>query len=94
MFPPERPVRLMVVGMRFLDRWEKPPKVEAPKFEVEVNGKVVWRGAMFQDDVYRPFTVELPTVAVRRSNTFKIRNPGPAVANEGRPVIHYVVIRK
>ena len=94
MFPPERPIRLIVVGMRFLDRWEKPPKVDAPKFEVEVNGKVVWRGAMFQDDVYRPFTVELPTVAVRRSNTFKIRNPGPAVANEGRPVIHYVVIRK
>jgi hypothetical protein len=80
--------------MRYLDRWEKPPKVAPPEMEVEVNGRVVWRGAMFAEDVYKPVEIEIPVDAIQRSNTFKIRNAGPFVKDQGRPVIHYVVLRK
>ena len=62
--------------------------------EVEVNGRVVWRGEMFKDDIYRIIEVEVPVDAIQRANVFKIRNPGPYVKDEGRPAIHYVVIRK
>ena len=93
LFPPENPVRFIVTGMRYLDRWEKPPKVAAPQMELEVNGRVVWRGEMYKDDVYKPFEIVIPTDAMQRSNTFKLRNSGPYVKDEGRPVVHYVVIK-
>jgi len=93
-FPNYRPFKMFVVGMRYLDRWEKPPKVAPPEMEVEVNGRVVWRGAMFSEDVYKPVEIEIPVEAINRGNTFKIRNAGPFVKDQGRPVIHYVVLRK
>ena len=93
-FPNPRPFKMFVVGMRYLDRWEKPPKVAPPNMEVEVNGRVVWRGALFSDDVYRPVEIEIPVDAIQRSNTFKIRNAGPFVKDQGRPVVHYVMLRK
>ena len=94
LFPPEDPVKLIVTGIRFLDVWEKPPKVAAPELEVEVNGRVVWRGVMHAEEMYKPFEIKLPTDVIRRDNTFTIRNPGPYVKDQGRPVVHYVVIRK
>ena len=93
-FPNYRPFKMFVAGMRYLDRWEKPPKVAPPEMEVEVNGRVVWRGAMFAEDVYKPVEIEIPVAAINRSNTFKIRNVGPFVKDQGRPVIHYVVLRR
>ena len=93
-FPNPRPFKFLIAGMRYLDRWEKPPKVASPQMEVEVNGRIVWRGEMFKDDIYRTFEVEVPVDAIQRANVFKIRNPGPYVQDEGRPAIHYVVIRK
>ena len=93
LFPPENPVRFIVTGMRYLDLWEKPPKVASPQMELEVNGRVVWRGEMYKDDVYKPFEIVIPTDAMQRSNTFILRNPGPYVKDEGRPVVHYVVIK-
>ena len=93
-FPNPRPFKFLIAGMRYLDRWERPPKVASPQMEVEVNGRVVWRGEMFKDDIYRIIEVEVPVDAIQRANVFKIRNPGPYVKDEGRPVIHYVVIRK
>ena len=85
---------MFIAGMRYLDRWEKPPKVDPPNMEVEVNGRVVWRGAMFSDDVYGHVEIEIPVDAIQRSNTFKIRNSGPFVKDQGRPVVHYVMFRK
>ena len=93
-FPNPRPFKMFIAGMRYLDRWEKPPKVDPPNMEVEVNGRVVWRGAMFSDDVYGHVEIEIPVDAIQRSNTFKIRNAGPFVKDQGRPVVHYVMFRK
>ena len=92
MFPPEKPIRMIVVGMTY----ERPKESNMTISEttVEVNGNVVWRGEMFKDHYYLPFEIEIPTVAVRRENTFKIRNPGPKVKGQCRPVVHYVVIKK
>ena len=93
-FPNPRPFKMIVAGMRYLDRWERPPKVAPTTLELEVNGRIVWRGPLFADDVYRVTEIEIPVDALERKNTFTIRNPGPYVKDEGRPVIHYVVVRK
>ena len=93
-FPNPRPFKMIVAGMRYLDRWERPPKVAPTTLELEVNGRVVWRGPLFADDVYRVAEIEIPVDAIERKNTFTIRNPGPYVKDEGRPVVHYVVVRK
>ena len=93
-FPNSRPFKMIVAGMRYLDRWEKPPKVAPPAMELEVNGRVVWRGPCFAKDVYGIMEIEIPVDAVERKNTFALRNPGPGVKDEGRPVVHYVVIRR
>ena len=85
---------MIIGGMRFLDLWEKPPKVPSPEMTVEVNGEAVWKGEMFTDDIYRTIEIKIPVVAVRRENTFAIKSTGPKVANQGRIAISYVVIRK
>ena len=94
LFPPERPPKLIVAGMRYLDRWEKPPKVPAPTIRIALNGKVVWTGKMFETDVYGTTEIELPVVSVRRQNDFRIRFDGPKVGDQGRLAINYVVIRR
>ena len=93
-FPNDRPFTMYVAGMRYLDPWEKPAAVPSPQMEVEVNGRVVWRGQMFDGDSYGTMEIKLPVDAIERTNVFKIRNAGPFVKDEGRPIINYVVIRK
>ena len=92
MFPPEKPIKMIIVGMTY----ERPEEGNRPIPEttVEVNGNVVWRGEMFKDHYYRSFEIEIPTVAVLRSNTFKIRDAGPQVDRQCHTVVHYIVIRK
>ena len=94
MFPPERAPVLVIGGMRYLDRWEKPPKVPAPEMTVEVNGQEVWKGRLFEDDIYRVAKVKIPVVAVLRQNEFSIKFTGPKVANQGRIAISYAVVRR
>ena len=93
MFPPERPPVLAVGGMRFLDLWEKPPKVPAPEVTVEMNGQEVWKGRMFETDVYQVKEIKIPVVAVRRQNEFSIKFTGPKVADQGRIAISYAVVK-
>ena len=38
--------------------------------------------------------VEVPVDAIARANTVTIRNAGPYVEHQGRPMFHYMVIRK
>jgi hypothetical protein len=94
MFPPEQPPKMIVSGMRYLDIWERPPKVPPPQFEIELNGRVVRKGAIFANNVYGTFEFTMPVDALQRQNTFKIRCIGPKVRNQGRTAISYIVIRK
>ena len=93
-FPPETPPKLIVVGQAMVEYWDRKFKVELPDAELEVNGRVVWRGKMFADGRYKPCEIELPVYTLLRDNTFSIRHTGPDVAHKRRPMVHYVVIRK
>jgi hypothetical protein len=93
-FPPPRPYKMIVSGLQFHDVWERPYKAQPPAFEVEVNGRVIWKGNAFEPDAFTTIEVDVPPDALFWSNTFTIRNVGPAVPHQSRPMIHYVVIRK
>ena len=85
-FPPEKPFKLVIMGMAFND-----PK---PILEVEVNGRVLWRGEAFIRYYFKPLEVEIPVDAMQRANVFRIKNVGPAAESERCAIIHYAVIRK
>ena len=93
-YPPEDPPMMYIVAQSFPDAWEKPFKVDMPDFEVEVNGRVLYRGKMFPDDLYKPFEIELPVDALQRNNTFSIKHTGPDIDHKRRPMLHYVVVKK
>ena len=88
LFPPEKPFKLVLCGMAYID----PP----PEIEVELNGQVVWRGALFERYYFKTFEVELPVVAIARKNVFKIRNVTHEETLEKRRklVLHYAVVKK
>ena len=88
LFPPEKPFKLVLCGMAYID----PP----PEIEVELNGQVVWRGALFERYYFKTFEVELPVVAIARKNVFKIRNVTQEETLEKRRklVLHYAVVKK
>ena len=94
LYPPERRFKMFVTGMHFVDVWEKPFKVDLPDMEIEVNGHVIYRGKMFEEDVFKPFEVEIPVEAMSWNNTFSVRCAGAGQEHKRRPMIHYVVIRK
>lgn len=85
-FPPQRPFKLIATGIR----WNLNP-VEV---EVEVNGRVIYKGKAFDPPRYAPMELEIPVDALQRSNRFVIRNTAPADESHRKPEIHYVVIRK
>ena len=93
-FPPEQTPKLIVTCMAFVEAWDKDFKVDMPDAEVEINGKVVWRGKMFADGLFKPCEIDLPVVSLTRTSTFAIRWTGPEVEHQRRPMIHYVVVRK
>ena len=85
-FPPERPFTFIVVG--------KPWKKNQPEMELEVNGRVVWRGGPFASRGFKPREIEIPVDALARSNKFVLRNVSPADDSDRKAVVHYVVIRR
>ena len=86
-FPPERPPKMILVAMAF-----KPNG--APDMEVEVNGRVVWRGKAFVAKYFKPLEVDLPVDALKRDdNSLVIRNATPPEEHWRKPLVHYVVIR-
>ena len=88
LFPPERPFTLVLQGKSF----ERDKK---PFFEVEVNGRVVWRGETFDTPYYfKKLEIEIPIDALQRTNLFKIRNVGPDVHDSCTAIIHYAVVKK
>ena len=93
-FPPERPVTLYIMGMLFIERWDRPLKVPPPAIEVEVNGRVIYKGQPFTRHDFDMLKVEIPVDALSRTSTFAIRNAGEDVVHRGRPMVHYVVVRK
>ena len=85
MFPPERPFKMLIVGMSFID--------DLPTVEVSVNGNVIWSGVAYQRYYFLPKEIEIPVVAIKRNNTFSIKcisQPGTRI----KALIHYVVIKK
>ena len=85
-FPPEKPFKLIVVG--------KPWQQTRPEMELEVNGRVVWRGEPFVSKFFKPCEIEIPVDALARSNKFVLRNVSPADDSGRKAVVHYVVIRR
>ena len=93
-FPPERQITLYVMGILFVDRWDRPFNVPPPEMVVEVNGRTVWKGQAFTRHDFDMLKVEVPVDVLSRTSTFSIRNAGKDVAHRGRPMVHYVVVRK
>jgi hypothetical protein len=62
--------------------------------ELEVNGRVVWRGGPFASRGFKPREIEIPVDALARSNKFVLRNVSPADDSDRKAVVHYVVIRR
>ena len=93
-FPPERQITLYVMGILFIDRWDKPFNVPPPEIVGEMNGRTVWKGQAFTRNDFDMLKVEVPVDVLSRTSTFSIRNAGKDVAHRGRPMIHYVVVRK
>ena len=87
-YPPETPPRLVVVGMAF-------KAGVFPEIEIEVNGRVVWRGTTFDKSYFfTPLEVTLPVDALQRSNRLVVRNVSSASEPSRKALIHYVVIKK
>ena len=85
-YPPPAPYKMLIVGMRFQGK--------APTVEVEVNGRVLWRGEPFVRNKFTPLEVELPVDAMRMGdNRFVIRNASAEVDPERKAIIHYIVVR-
>ena len=93
-FPPERPFTLYIVGMLYIDLWDRPFNAVPPDIEIAVNGRVLYKGKAFTRHEYDILKVEVPVDAIARANTVTIRNAGPHVEHQGRPMFHYMVIRK
>ena len=86
-FPPPKPF-VMNICARSCDAKEK------GTYEVEVNGRVIWRGEAFIPYYYTNIEVEIPVDAIKRVNTFKIRNASPPNDDFRKALFHYVVIKK
>ena len=86
-FPPPKPF-VMNICARSCDAKEK------GTYEVEVNGRVIWRGEAFIPYYYTNIEVEIPVDAIKRVNTFKIRNASPPKDDFRKALFHYVVIKK
>ena len=85
LFPPERPFRMFIVAMSFVE--------EPPTIEVSVNGNVVWSGVAFEHHRFKVKEIEIPVVAIKRSNTFSIKcisDPKSQI----KALIHYVVVKR
>ena len=87
-FPSPVPYKMIIVAMRLREG-------DPVELEVEVNGRVVWRGeSLFKGGYFSAKEVAIPVDALQRGNKFSIRN----VASEEHPnrkaLVHYVVIRK
>ena len=93
-FPSEKPFTLYIVGMLYTDVWDRPFKAVPPDIEVAVNGRVLYSGKAFTRHEFDALKVEVPVDAIARANTVTIRNVGPHVEHQGRPMFHYMVIRK
>ena len=86
-FPPPGPYRMLICGMpSFNDA--------LPILEVVVNGRQVFRGEAFKQDVFGVHEVEIPVDALSWDNKFTIRNAAGEGDNRPKPILHYVVIRK
>ena len=86
-FPPSRPLKLMFVGMD----WNG----NKAAGEVEVNGRVVWKGLPFPTlHYFKPLEVEVPVDALERYSHFVFRTAVPPEQNDKKVIMHYVVIRK
>ena len=76
---------MFIVGMSFIE--------EPPTIEVSVNGNVVWRGVAFEHHRFKVKEIEIPVVAIKRSNTFSIKcisDPKTRI----KALVHYVVLKK
>lgn len=86
-FPPVEPPKFILVGMSFKPDFQ-------PDMEIELNGKVVWRGKAFKAHWFTPLEIDLPVYALQRSNnTIVVRNTAPAEEHQRKPIVHYAVIR-
>ena len=86
-YPPPAPYKMLIVGMHFHKK--------APTVEVEVNGRVLWRGEPFVHNKFTPLEVELPVDAMRMGdNRFVIRNASADGDPVRKAIIHYIVVRK
>ena len=85
-FPPSAPYTIVVNAMSFL---EKPPTIE-----LEVNGRVVWRGDAFIAHYFTGKEFEIPVDALSRHNKFVIRNVSDNTPKGKQVLIHYAVVRK
>ena len=88
-FPPERAPRLLLVGRAWNYRF-------VPTLEVEVNGRVVWRGLAFEKPrLFTVLEVEIPVDALQRGNKLVVRNvASPDNGGAYKPEIHYAVIKR
>ena len=65
------------------------------ELEVEVNGRVVWRGeSPFKGGYFSAKEVSVPVDALQRGNKFSIRNVASVEHPNRKALVHYVVIRK
>ena len=80
--------------MLYTDVWDRPFKAVPPDIEVAVNGRVLYSGKAFTRHEFDVLKVEVPVDAIARANIVTIRNAGPYVEHQGRPMFHYIVIRK
>ena len=88
-YPPERPPKLIIVGMLFQTG-------NLPTVEIVLNGRSVWRNEAFNVPHYfKPIEIELPIDALLRSNNLDIRNvseKSPGIIRQAE--IHYAVIKR
>ena len=87
-YPPPNPYKMLIVGMRYTSR--------ESTVEVEVNGRVIYRGKSFTTQSnFKPLEVEVPVDAMRMGvNKFVIRNVSEKKDRDYLFVLHYIVIRK
>ena len=87
-FPSPEPYTMIIVAMRLREG-------DPVELEVEVNGRVVWRGdSLFKGGYFTAKEVKIPVDALQRSNKFSIRNTASESTPNRKPLVHYVVIRK
>ena len=84
-FPPDRPFKMFIVATSFID--------DPPTIEVSVNGNVVWSGVAFENHRFKVKEIEIPVVAIRRNNMFRIKCISQA-GTRIKALVHYVVIKR